>query len=266
MTIEDAAGLLFIANLGCIEFHPLHSRCEDVDHPDYFFFDLDPFPPYTYEDVLTVARHIKALLDQLGPARVPQDVRRDGPADLRADRTRPVHLRPGARVRRAMRPADPAGRPRSRDDGVEDRRPHRQDLHRPQHEPVGREHRGRVLDAARAAGAGLARRSPGTRSPRAGSSRRTSASTTSGNGSTRVGRPVRRHARRGGGPDERVRGAGASIRTDSNRVRTATDARPRRRSSPPRRTRTWPSTSASGTSRERPSLRPAAPRGRATRS
>ena len=66
MTIEDAAGLLFIANLGCIEFHPLHSRCEDVEHPDYCFFDLDPFPPYTYEDVLTVARHIKALLDQLG--------------------------------------------------------------------------------------------------------------------------------------------------------------------------------------------------------
>jgi bifunctional non-homologous end joining protein LigD len=66
MTIEDAAGLLFIANLGCIEFHPLHSRCEDVEHPDYCFFDLDPFPPYTYEDVLTVARHIKTLLDQLG--------------------------------------------------------------------------------------------------------------------------------------------------------------------------------------------------------
>jgi len=66
MTIADAAGLLFIANLGCIEFHPLHSRCEDVAHPDYLFFDLDPFPPYTYEDVLTVARHIKVLLDQLG--------------------------------------------------------------------------------------------------------------------------------------------------------------------------------------------------------
>ena len=66
MTIADTAGLLFIANLGCIEFHPLHSRCEDVAHPDYLFFDLDPFPPYTYEDVLTVARHIKVLLDQLG--------------------------------------------------------------------------------------------------------------------------------------------------------------------------------------------------------
>ncbi len=72
MTIEDTAGLLFVANLGCIEFHPLHSRCADVEHPDYLFFDLDPFPPYTYEDVLTVARHIKVLLDQLGLAAYPK--------------------------------------------------------------------------------------------------------------------------------------------------------------------------------------------------
>ncbi len=72
MTIDDTAGLLFIANLGCIEFHPLHSRCADVEHPDYLFFDLDPFPPYTYEDVLAVARHIKVLLDQLGLTAFPK--------------------------------------------------------------------------------------------------------------------------------------------------------------------------------------------------
>ena len=72
MTIEDTAGVLYIANLGCIEFHPLHSRCDDVGHPDYLFFDLDPFPPYTYEDVLQVARHIKILLDQLGLTAFPK--------------------------------------------------------------------------------------------------------------------------------------------------------------------------------------------------
>ncbi|HEY6567906.1 MAG TPA: non-homologous end-joining DNA ligase [Actinomycetota bacterium] len=72
LTIADAAGLLYVANLGCIEFHPLHSRCSDVAHPDYLFFDLDPFPPYTYEDVLTVGRHIKVLMDQLGLTAFPK--------------------------------------------------------------------------------------------------------------------------------------------------------------------------------------------------
>ena len=72
LTVDDLETLLFVANLGAIEMHPLHSRCSDTSHPDYLFFDLDPFPPYTYEDVLTVARHIKVLLDQLGLAAYPK--------------------------------------------------------------------------------------------------------------------------------------------------------------------------------------------------
>jgi len=72
LTVDDLATLLFVANLGAIEMHPLHSRCSDTTHPDYLFFDLDPFPPYTYEDVLTVARHIKVLLDQLGLTAYPK--------------------------------------------------------------------------------------------------------------------------------------------------------------------------------------------------
>jgi bifunctional non-homologous end joining protein LigD len=72
LMVDDTATLLYVANLGCIEMHPLHSRCEDVAHPDYLFFDLDPFPPYTYEDVLTVARHIKVILDQLGVTAYPK--------------------------------------------------------------------------------------------------------------------------------------------------------------------------------------------------
>ncbi|HEX9122898.1 MAG TPA: non-homologous end-joining DNA ligase [Actinomycetota bacterium] len=66
LMVEDIAGLLFVANLGCIEFHPLHSRCRTVDSPDYLFFDLDPFEPITFEDVLAVALHVKAALDALG--------------------------------------------------------------------------------------------------------------------------------------------------------------------------------------------------------
>jgi len=66
LMVEGTAGVLFIANLGCIEFHPLHSRCRSVDSPDYLFFDLDPFPPITFDDVLAVAMHVKAALDALG--------------------------------------------------------------------------------------------------------------------------------------------------------------------------------------------------------
>ncbi|HEY7477197.1 MAG TPA: non-homologous end-joining DNA ligase [Actinomycetota bacterium] len=66
LTVDDLSTLLFVANLGAIEMHPLHSRCQDIAHPDYLFFDLDPFPPYTYEDVLAVARHVRVILEQLG--------------------------------------------------------------------------------------------------------------------------------------------------------------------------------------------------------
>ena len=86
---------------------------------------------------------------------VPQDERCHRPPDLRPDPARHLHARHRARVRRRGGPDDQAGRPRPGDDGVEDRRPHREDLHRPQHEPVGRQHLGRVLGATRAAGARL---------------------------------------------------------------------------------------------------------------
>ena len=63
---QDLPSLLYVVNLGCIEMHPLHSRAGSLDRPDYAFFDLDPFEPYTYEDVRTVAKLIKVVLDGLG--------------------------------------------------------------------------------------------------------------------------------------------------------------------------------------------------------
>src|SRR5258708_38454041 len=41
---RDAASLLWMANLGCLELHP-HAVCvEDLDHPDELRVDLDPVP------------------------------------------------------------------------------------------------------------------------------------------------------------------------------------------------------------------------------
>jgi bifunctional non-homologous end joining protein LigD len=63
---NDALDLLFVVNTGAIEFHPLHARCESIDHPDYMFFDLDPMGDASFDDVLVVARHIHAALEHLG--------------------------------------------------------------------------------------------------------------------------------------------------------------------------------------------------------
>ena len=65
LMVNDLSTLLFVANLGCIEMHPLHSRCATIETPDYFFFDLDPMGA-SFEDVLIVSRHVRAALGALG--------------------------------------------------------------------------------------------------------------------------------------------------------------------------------------------------------
>jgi bifunctional non-homologous end joining protein LigD len=66
LVANTAADLLFVVNTGAIEFHPLHARCDSIDHPDYLFFDLDPMGDATFEDVLVVAQHVHVALDHLG--------------------------------------------------------------------------------------------------------------------------------------------------------------------------------------------------------
>jgi bifunctional non-homologous end joining protein LigD len=66
LSVGDVAEMLWVANLGCIEFHPLHARGADQAHPTYAFFDLDPFPPAGWEEVQHVASLIKLVLDRLG--------------------------------------------------------------------------------------------------------------------------------------------------------------------------------------------------------
>jgi DNA ligase D-like protein (predicted polymerase) len=66
VVVDDAAGLAWIVNLGCIELHPHAVRTGDLDHPDELRIDLDPGPGVEWADVRLVAMEAKALLEELG--------------------------------------------------------------------------------------------------------------------------------------------------------------------------------------------------------
>src|ERR1700727_1616176 len=66
VVVDDAAGLAWIVNLGCMELHPHPVRTGDLDHPDELRVDLDPQPGVLWTDVRAVAMEVKALLDELG--------------------------------------------------------------------------------------------------------------------------------------------------------------------------------------------------------
>lgn len=66
LVVDDAAGLAWIVNLGCIELHPHPVRSADLDHPDELRVDLDPGPGVNWADVRTVALEVQALLGEVG--------------------------------------------------------------------------------------------------------------------------------------------------------------------------------------------------------
>jgi len=66
IVIDDAAGLAWIVNLGCIELHPHPVRSGDLDHPDELRVDLDPGPGVEWADVRNVALEVQALLEEVG--------------------------------------------------------------------------------------------------------------------------------------------------------------------------------------------------------
>jgi len=66
IVVDDAAGLAWIVNLGCIELHPHPVRSGDLEHPDELRIDLDPVPGVSWADVRRVAVEVQALLEELG--------------------------------------------------------------------------------------------------------------------------------------------------------------------------------------------------------
>lgn len=66
VVVDDAAGLAWITNLGCLELHPHAVTTGDLDHPDELRIDLDPGPGVAWADVVTVTMEVKKLLDEVG--------------------------------------------------------------------------------------------------------------------------------------------------------------------------------------------------------
>ena len=66
IVVDDAAGLAWIVNLGCIELHPHPVRSGDLDHPDELRVDLDPGPGVSWDDVRRVALEVKTFLEEMG--------------------------------------------------------------------------------------------------------------------------------------------------------------------------------------------------------
>jgi bifunctional non-homologous end joining protein LigD len=65
-TANNLPSLLFLTSLGCIDHNPWSNRIEDVEHPDYFFFDLDPSDGTDFSVVVTIAKALHEKLDELG--------------------------------------------------------------------------------------------------------------------------------------------------------------------------------------------------------
>jgi bifunctional non-homologous end joining protein LigD len=63
--IQDAAALLWVVNLGCIDLNPWYARCDDVDRPDFLHFDLDPVPDAPWESVVETALLVHDALEAL---------------------------------------------------------------------------------------------------------------------------------------------------------------------------------------------------------
>jgi bifunctional non-homologous end joining protein LigD len=63
---RDAAALVWLANLACLELHPHPVRADDLDHPDELRVDLDPVPGVEWRQVREVAHVVEAALKDFG--------------------------------------------------------------------------------------------------------------------------------------------------------------------------------------------------------
>lgn len=63
---NDIATLIYLANQGCITFHPWLSREDNLNQPDRVIFDLDPPPEGDFDLVRTGAQSLRSALEETG--------------------------------------------------------------------------------------------------------------------------------------------------------------------------------------------------------
>ena len=64
VVVSDAAQLVWIVNLGCIDLNPHPVRVDDLEHPDELRVDLDPGPGTSWDDVRRVALIVRDVLGE----------------------------------------------------------------------------------------------------------------------------------------------------------------------------------------------------------
>jgi len=62
LVVDDAAGLIWAVNLGCMELHPHAVRASDLEHPDELRIDLDTGPGVGFDAVRRVALEVRSVL------------------------------------------------------------------------------------------------------------------------------------------------------------------------------------------------------------
>jgi DNA ligase D-like protein (predicted polymerase) len=66
VVLRDAAGLAWVANLGCIDLNPHPVLASDLEHPDELRVDLDPVPGVEWPQILDVALVARDVLADFG--------------------------------------------------------------------------------------------------------------------------------------------------------------------------------------------------------
>ncbi len=59
---QNAASLIYMANLGCIEINPWNSKVGQLENPDYGIIDLDPPEGMDFKKVITVALEFRKIM------------------------------------------------------------------------------------------------------------------------------------------------------------------------------------------------------------